>query len=188
MNRKIAIFLLLAAFSGPAIAKSPADIADLVGARAAGAESEIQARGYDNVKNNVWWNGATGTCVRVHVSNGRYSAIDTLTPSACGLKGSSSAAAQGCPPDVSEADRYKYPACQGGTSAGGAPASGNVPHSALNACMQRADDFQNAKRGTSVVNGAARSGPNWALTMATGQYSSKCTVTGSGRIVGIDPM
>jgi len=54
--------------------------------------------------------------------------------------------------------------------------------------MQRADDFQNAPQGTSVVNGAARSGANWVLTMATGQYTSKCTVSGSGRVVSMDPM
>ncbi|MBW9118401.1 hypothetical protein JNB88_32915 [Rhizobium cauense] len=187
MNRKIAMALFLVGLSVPAFAKSPADIADLVGARAAGAESEIQARGYDNVKNNIWWNAATGTCVRVRVSNGRYSAIDTLQPSACGKK-SGSAASGSCPPDVSEADRYKYPACQGSGSGNAAAASGNVPQAALSACMRRADDFQNARQGTSVVNGAARSGANWVLTMATGQYTSKCTVSGSGRVVSMDPM
>ncbi|RDJ09421.1 hypothetical protein [Rhizobium grahamii] len=111
-----------------------------------------------------------------------------MKPRACGQKGSSGTAARGCPPDVSEADRYKYPACQGGATGGGPAAQGNVPQAALSACMQRADEFQNARRGTSVANGAERSGPNWVLTMGTGQYASRCTVSGSGRVVSIDPM
>ena len=166
MNRSLVTILALVTLSTPVLAKSPADIADLVGARAAGAESEIQARGYDNVKNNIWWNGATGTCVRVRVSNGRYSAIDTLKPNACGQKSSSRNAA----------------------SAGKPAVQGSAPLAAVNACMQRADEFQNARRGTSVASGAERAGPNWVLTMATGQYTSKCTVSGSGRIVSMDPV
>ncbi|KRB62612.1 hypothetical protein ASE04_00015 [Rhizobium sp. Root708] len=166
MNRSLVTIFVLATLSAPVLAKSPTDIADLIGARAAGAESEIQARGYDNVKNNIWWNGATGTCVRVHVSNGRYSAIDTLKPSACGQKGSSGTAPSGGKPAV----------------------QGTVPQAALSACVQRADEFQNARRGASVATGAERSGPNWVLTMGTGQYTSRCTVSGSGRVVSIDPI
>ncbi|WP_442579557.1 hypothetical protein ACSBOB_29375 [Mesorhizobium sp. ASY16-5R] len=157
--RKLFGSIFVAMLATPALANAPADIADLVGARAAGAESEIQARGYDNVNNNVWWNGATGTCVKVHVSNGKYSKIDTLKPSDCG---------------------------QGGDAAGGG-SSGDVPQAALNACSKRADEYQNAASGTSVVNGAERAGANWLLTMSTGTYTSKCTVTGSGKVVSIDP-
>ncbi|WDZ78855.1 hypothetical protein PWG15_10340 [Ensifer adhaerens] len=92
-----------------ALAKSPADIADLVGARAPGAESEMQSRGYVDVGgNNTWWNAGTKVCVRVHVSQGHYSAISQIKPSACGQQGGRTTA---CPPDLSQADLYKHPGC-----------------------------------------------------------------------------
>jgi hypothetical protein len=90
-----------------AFAKSPADISDLIGARAPGAESEMQARGYADVGgNNTWWNAATKVCVRVHVSQGKYGAISQIKQSACGQGGGSPAQ---CPPDLSQADLYKHP-------------------------------------------------------------------------------
>ncbi|CAN7393168.1 hypothetical protein LJR010_002221 [Ensifer adhaerens] len=93
----------------PTLAKSPADIADLVGARAPGAESEMQSRGYVDVGgNNTWWNAGTKTCVRVHVSQGHYSAISQIKPSACGQGSGKSTP---CPPDLSQADLYKHPGC-----------------------------------------------------------------------------
>ncbi|WP_149338229.1 hypothetical protein [Neorhizobium sp. P12A] len=92
-----------------AFAKSPSDVADLVGARAAGAESEMQARGYvDAGGNNTWWNADRKQCVKVRVSQGRYAAISQLKASSCGQKTTS---AQKCPPDLSQADLYKYPGC-----------------------------------------------------------------------------
>ena len=51
------------AFTTVALAKPPADVADLVGARAPGAEIEMQNRGYVDVRNNNWWNDGTKTCV-----------------------------------------------------------------------------------------------------------------------------
>lgn len=160
MKNGTLVAAILCLSSIPAIAAAPGDIADLVGARAAGAESEMQARGYEDAGgNNTWWNAEKRTCVKVRVSNGRYSSIDSLSASACNQSAATSA-----------------------------PASGNVPQSALAACSSRADAYQNARKGTSVVNGAQRAGPNWVLTMATGTYSSKCTVTGSGRVISMDPM
>src|SRR5690349_1943252 len=102
----LALLLTLTGLS-LAFAKAPADIADLVGSRAPGAESEMQARGYENVKNNTWWNGGTNTCVRVHVSQGKYSGITQVKPSACGQ----GTAAVECPPDLSQADLYQHPGC-----------------------------------------------------------------------------
>lgn len=95
--------------TAPALAKSPADIADLVGARAPGAESEMQTRGYQDVGgNNTWWNANTKTCVRVHVSQGHYQAISQIKASACGQGGGKTTE---CPPDLSQADLYKHPGC-----------------------------------------------------------------------------
>ena len=100
----------LLALTTIALAKAPADVADLVGSRAPGAESEMQNRGYANVKNNTWWNAGTNTCVRVHVSQGKYSGITQVKPSACGQHSGGSAAVE-CPPDLSQADLYKHPGC-----------------------------------------------------------------------------
>ncbi len=97
------------AFAQGACAKSPSDVADLVGARAPGAESEMQARGYEDVGgNNTWWNAGTKVCVRVHVSQGKYSAISQIKAAACGQGGGSKTQ---CPPDLSQADLYKHPGC-----------------------------------------------------------------------------
>ncbi len=99
----------LFALTAIAFAKAPADIADLVGARAPGAESEMQNRGYVDVGgNNTWWNAATSVCVRVHVSQGKYAAISQIKASACGQRGGSTSE---CPPDLSQADLYEHPGC-----------------------------------------------------------------------------
>ena len=66
---------------------APSDVSDLVGARAAGGESELMARGYVNVggqdgddrKWTYWWNARRGVCLSVTTMNGRYDAI-TATP------------------------------------------------------------------------------------------------------------
>lgn len=92
-----------------AFAKSASDIADLVGSRAAGAESEMQARGYVDVGgNNTWWNADKKQCVKVRVSQGRYASISQIKASSCGQKATG---AVKCPPDLSQADLYKYPGC-----------------------------------------------------------------------------
>jgi len=62
---------------------TPADLRDLVGARAAGGETQLQARGYVNVgvqtgddrKWTYWWNERRGVCLSVATVNGRYDSI-----------------------------------------------------------------------------------------------------------------
>lgn len=62
---------------------TPSDVRDLVGARAAGAESQLAARGYvgaggrtgDDRKWTYWWNATRGVCLSVTTSNGRYESI-----------------------------------------------------------------------------------------------------------------
>lgn len=59
------------------------DLSDLVGSRAAGAETEMQARGFRNVKGRklgstsytYWKNDDTGQCVQVSVRNGKVGTI-----------------------------------------------------------------------------------------------------------------
>ena len=72
-----------APMSGP-----PADIADLVGARAAGGETTLQARGYTSARTQgltaFWWNAATRTCARVTTAQGRYAEVASTAPADCG--------------------------------------------------------------------------------------------------------
>lgn len=74
----------------PALAQAtPSDVSDLVGARAAGGESELTARGYvnaggrtgDDRKWTYWWNARRGACLSVATVEGRYDSI-VSTPSA----------------------------------------------------------------------------------------------------------
>lgn len=58
-----------------------ADLQDLVGARGAGGETELQNRGYNVVAGNKWSNG--WKCVKVRTSNGRYSSIVDVPMNAC---------------------------------------------------------------------------------------------------------
>jgi hypothetical protein len=161
VNRGLVLSAAIAMVALPALATPPAEIADLVGARAPGAEAEMQTRGYQDIHDNTWWNSSTKTCVRVHVSEGHYSRIDTLAPGDCG---------------------------QGSQGSAGANASGEVPEAVLNACSRRADEYQNAARGTSSVEGATQNGGEWVLKMATGTYKSKCTADSNGSVKDISPM
>ena len=62
------------------------DVSDLEGARAAGAESDMQSRGFrsvdgfqsgNNGKGTVWWNSRTRQCLQMLVSDGR---VDSIAP------------------------------------------------------------------------------------------------------------
>src|ERR1700761_4415237 len=108
---------------------------------------------------------------------------------------------RGCPADVSQADRWKYPDCdrqgygdggygQGGGQGGygGGRDDNDVPQRALDACNRRADDFMNVRPGTSTPNGATMHGDHWVLKMATGgEGKSTCTVTPDGHILDMSP-
>ncbi len=153
----IAAGLCLAAL--PALADPPDDIVDLLGARAPGAETQMQARGYADVDGNTWWNDQTGVCVKVHVSQGRYKAIDMVTAADCGMKA------------MEDSDR---------------PSPNEPDQAAVDACMNSADLLQEVELGTSVMQGAKRSGENWLLTMNTSGRHSRCTVTPSGDVLTIE--
>lgn len=80
----ITMTLLGLALAGPAAAQStPPDLRDLVGARAAGAESALAARGYVNVSGQAgddrrwtnWWNERRKVCITVATMNGRFDSI-----------------------------------------------------------------------------------------------------------------
>ena len=89
MNRIAALIMAatVAASAGPAQAQTPSEVNDLVGARAAGAETALQARGYvfirvqdgDDRKYTYWWNVSRRQCLTVATMDGRYASI-TSTP------------------------------------------------------------------------------------------------------------
>lgn len=82
---------LLGVWGAAASAQTPSDIRDLVGARAAGGETQLEARGYANVgaetgddrKWTYWWNPRTQTCVTVSTLDGHYDAITTSPAPDC---------------------------------------------------------------------------------------------------------
>lgn len=72
-------------------ARSADGLRDLVGARAAGAESDLQSRGWvltDGHKGGssaytYWWHSSRKDCVMVTTREGRYAAISDVTPADC---------------------------------------------------------------------------------------------------------
>ena len=80
-----------------ALAKGAADVRDLVGARAAGGETQLEERGWVSMSSHkgagssyvYWWNSRDKSCVRVTTRDGRYDQItDTGAPD-CGQKAGS---------------------------------------------------------------------------------------------------
>ncbi|MFZ2995255.1 hypothetical protein [Sphingobium sp.] len=86
-----AIPLLLAASATAASAQTPPDVADLVGARGAGGETQLEARGYSFVTNNMvrdtkwsfWWSERQRQCISVATTDGRYAAINVVPAANC---------------------------------------------------------------------------------------------------------
>ena len=74
--------------TGIALAETPRDIRDLVGARANGGEVGLRDAGYTHISTqkdadriySYWWNSRENICVSVATMEGRYNAIET-TPS-----------------------------------------------------------------------------------------------------------
>ncbi len=94
--RSVTPVLLFAIISTTAAsAQTPSDVSDLVGARGAGGETQLQARGYVFVRAETgddrvwtyWWNKRSNTCVTVATVNGRYDSITTSPAPDCGKEG-----------------------------------------------------------------------------------------------------
>jgi hypothetical protein len=93
MNRYLAALPAFAMILGPssAIAQTPPAIADLVGARGAGGETQLEARGYVHIKTEKgddrawsnWWHAGRRECVTVAVVDGRFQAITTSPAPDC---------------------------------------------------------------------------------------------------------
>jgi hypothetical protein len=97
----IAGIALAAGPSGVALAQNSSALGDLVGARAAGGETQLEARGYTFIaaatayggsKAGFWWNSDSRNCVRVETSDGKFVSIVEATAADCNQRsgGSSS--------------------------------------------------------------------------------------------------
>lgn len=91
---------LLALACGVSYAQTPPDVEDLVGARAAGGETQLQARGYVFVRANrvrdqswtFWWSDVQKACVAVATSDGRYASLQRVPVQNCRPGGAASGA------------------------------------------------------------------------------------------------
>jgi len=63
-------------------------VSDLVGARAAGGETQMMARGFSLARSqgltSYWWHSPSGTCAATRTAEGRYQSVTTVSPSDCG--------------------------------------------------------------------------------------------------------
>lgn len=68
------------------------DLRDLIGAKGAGGESDLESRGYTHIDTDksvnssygYWWSNAKRSCIRVTTRDGRYQALADVDPSDCG--------------------------------------------------------------------------------------------------------
>jgi len=80
-------------------AQTPTDLADLVGARGAGGETQMQARGYQQVRATrvrdqswtLWWSDVQRACVAIATDDGRYASISRIPEQNCRPGGVASA-------------------------------------------------------------------------------------------------
>ena len=81
----VATVLLLGPVAGSA--RTPSDVADLVGARGSSGEMELGERGYSNVTMShgvqYWWNADRKACIGIKVSQGRYKSVSAADASRC---------------------------------------------------------------------------------------------------------
>lgn len=81
------VSMSLLATSSAALADTPRGVSDLVGARAAGGETQLESRGYVHIKTDkgddrawsYWWQPRDKLCLSVAVMDGRFDSI-TQTP------------------------------------------------------------------------------------------------------------
>jgi len=93
-NRYLALgaALSLALNGFPALAQTANELRDLVGAKGAGGEADLERRGYTHIDTSksrdaaygYWWSNQKQSCVRVTTRDGRYQALIDVDPSDCG--------------------------------------------------------------------------------------------------------
>lgn len=91
--------ITLASGSAVLAQSTPPGLSDLVGARGAGGETQLEARGYQHVstqtgtdrKWSYWWNPRLQQCISVSTVDGHYASIVSTLPADCGRSGGSDA-------------------------------------------------------------------------------------------------
>lgn len=82
-----------------ALAQQANQLSDLIGARAAGGETDLESRGYTFIaastayggaKAGFWWSASKRTCVRVETFDGKFRSITDATAAQCNQHASSS--------------------------------------------------------------------------------------------------
>lgn len=95
VNGFAAMAVLLAALPlAPALAETPRNVSDLVGARAPGGEEALERRGYTHIESDsgddrswsYWWNGSQKQCISIVVMNGRFDSITSTPAPDCNQK------------------------------------------------------------------------------------------------------
>lgn len=92
----------------PASAQTPSDVADLVGARGAGGETQLEARGYRFVRTQTgadrkwsyWWHADRRQCLSVATFDGRYQSITSSPAPDCGEQAQARTKDGGYHPDI----------------------------------------------------------------------------------------
>ena len=92
--------LIVATASFSASAQTPPDVSDLIGARGAGGETQLLARGYELRDSNTvrdqrftfWWKAKSAQCISVATSDGRYASIEAVPAANCDASTSTAAA------------------------------------------------------------------------------------------------
>lgn len=104
INRQCAAVAALAAISlvsSQAMARNASQMSDLVGARAASAQGQVEARGFTYIDEHVgkeyvhtyWWNARDKNCIDIKLADGRYHSITDAANSDCNQKGRGGAGA-----------------------------------------------------------------------------------------------
>lgn len=92
MRALFVAFVLMACSVVKAAAQTPPDVSDLVGARAAGGQTQLEARGFQFVTVNTvrdtkwsfWWSERQRQCISVATNDGRYTTIISVPMANCG--------------------------------------------------------------------------------------------------------
>lgn len=92
MSRVRLLALISCLLAPPALAETPTDVRDLVGAKGAGGQTQLQARGYrfvrvqsgDDRKWSYWWHAERHQCLSVVTFDGRYQSIVATPAPDCG--------------------------------------------------------------------------------------------------------
>lgn len=92
--RALALFFVaVAGCIGPqtVLAQTPSDVSDLIGAKGASGQTQLEARGYQFVTVNTvrdtkwsfWWSDRQQQCISVATTDGRYASINSVPAANC---------------------------------------------------------------------------------------------------------